>query len=131
MLVRLVRTDHGWRTLADELGFRCPPALLELGRASEHQVVHIDDDHGWDLLFPEQAREARQFLAHLATDFPAVGERSRMVPVFGQDGDLLLLAPDERVWMFTHDDWDNDGVVAESFDALLVLLAGRRRIARL
>ncbi len=130
LLPRMVRTDAAWQAFTVELGFPCPEALVELGRAAENHLIHIDDSHGWDLLSPKEAHETRQFLEKLAGRYPELARRCRMAPVFGQDGDLLLLAPDGRVWMFTHDDWEHDEVVTESFDQLIVALTERKRLAR-
>jgi hypothetical protein len=44
-----------------------------------------------------------------------------MLPVFGQDSDLLLLAADGRVHAFAHDDPDTDEVVASSLAELVVM----------
>lgn len=126
----MVRTDAAWQAIMVEQGIPCPEALVDLGRAAENQLIHIDDDHGWDLLQPHEARETQRYLERLAGEFPDLAPRSRMVPVFGEDGDLLLLAPDGRVWMFTHDAWESDEVVAESFDQLIAAFIERKRLTR-
>src|SRR4051812_7161623 len=96
-----------WASYCRELDTPCPPALLELARAMQDVYVHIHDEHGWDLLTPDDARERRSFLARLANKFPDLTPRAGMLPVFGQSGNLMLLAKDGRVHRFTKDDWQH------------------------
>jgi hypothetical protein len=119
LLPLMRRWGSAWATYARDVGVACPPALIELADAMEDVYIHIDDQHGWDLLTPDTARQERETLVGLATAWPDLADRSRMLPVFGQDGDLLLLADDGRIHAFTHDDWEKDGVVAACFDDLI------------
>lgn len=114
-----------WQAYLRELGVACPPSLLEVAAAMANMYVHIRDEHGWDFLTPDDSRERRSFLGRLASKYPELALRSTMIPIFGQDGDLMLLAPDQSIHRFTRDDWERDrGVVATDFDALLLVLAG-------
>lgn len=114
-----------WREYAGELGLACPVALQELGDAMSDVYIHVHDEHGWDLLTPKDSRENRRFLGELALEFPELAARAEMMPVFGQDGDLYLLAKDERVYAFTHDGWEDDGVAASTLEELLDILTRR------
>jgi hypothetical protein len=147
-LARMQRWGGTWRAYAGELGIPCPPGLVELADAMAAVRVYVGADHGWDLLTPDESREARESVAAardwwkaheglfagridpMAGAYPSIEARARMAPVFGQDGDLLLLAADGRVHAFTHDGWEHDGVVAESFDELLRGLAKEVRARR-
>lgn len=115
----------GWTSYCRELAIPCPPALLELAAAMKDVYIHIHDEHGWDLLTPDDARERRSFLARLANKHPELTARAAMLPVFGQSGNLMLLAKDGKVHRFTRDDWQHDRVVLRDFDAMLrVLVTG-------
>ncbi len=116
-----------WLAYCAEVGVTCPPSLLELATAMRDVYVHIHDEHGWDLLTPHDARERRSFLARLATKHPELRERAAMLPIFGQDGDLLLIARDQAIHRFTRDDWSNDRPFAGDFDVLLHFLASGAR----
>ncbi|MBS2026542.1 MAG: hypothetical protein JST54_01450 [Deltaproteobacteria bacterium] len=120
-LLGLMNPDGaGWRKLASECGVPCPPALVELGDAMGDVFVHVStQEHDWDLLTPDGAREERRSLASLVAQFPELRARAKMLPLFGQDGDLLLLAADGTMWNFTHDDLADDRMVAPSLEALL------------
>ncbi len=118
-----------WLAYCAELGIGCPPSLLELATAMRDVYVHIHDEHGWDLLTPADARERRSFLGRLAAAQPALRERAAMLPIFGQDGDLLLIAADGAIHRFTRDDWASDRPFAGDFDALLHYLASGAREA--
>ena len=111
-----------WAAYCKELGFPCPPPLLELASAMKDVYVHCHDEHGWDLLMPDDARERRSFLARLADKHPELSVRAAMLPVFGQSGNLMLLARDGRVYRYTAADWQHDHVVLRDFDALLKFL---------
>lgn len=108
-----------WSAYCKELGVACPPALLELARAMVDVYPHFHDEHGWDLLTPDDARERRSFLARLSNKHPELAPRAAMLPVFGQSGNLMLLAHDGTVHRFTAADWQHDHVVLRDFDALL------------
>ena len=128
-MIKTTRTDllgmmspdgAGWRKVTAELGIPCPPALVELGDAMGDVFVHVHtEDHDWDLLSPDEARQEREFMATLVAQSPELRARAKMLPIFGQDGDLLLLAADGTVWNYTHDDVVDDRMVAPSLDALL------------
>jgi hypothetical protein len=108
------------RALAASLGIVAPAALVELADAMREVFIHVSSrSRGRDLVTPSEARQVLDFLLRLAERFPELLARSRMLPVFGQDGDYELLGQDGRIHGFTHDDWERDGVVAPSFDALL------------
>jgi len=111
-----------WVTLCKELGFPCPAPLLELASAMQDVYVHCHDEHGWDLLTPDDARERRHFLARLADVYPALAPRAEMLPVFGQSGNLMLLDREGKAHRFTAGDWQHDTVVLRDFDALLRFL---------
>jgi hypothetical protein len=147
LLEIMQRWGDAWQAHARALGVPCPPALVELADAMADVYVSIRADHGWDLLTPDASHEARTGLVDLAAwvatlgkepekygrllrGLPGLEARARMAPVLGQDGDLLLLAADGRVHAFTHDAWEDDGVAAPSFDALLLLLAEQARARR-
>ena len=108
-----------WGEYARELGVPCPPALVELRDAMTELYISVQAEHGWVLLTPDDSRIERRSLGELALEFPELVERSEMMPVFGQDGDLYLLAGDGRVHAFTHDYWENDKESFASFDELL------------
>jgi hypothetical protein len=111
-----------WRALCAELGIGCPGELAALGEAMADVYVCIDvADHGYEMLTPEQAREERAFLATCVAHSPSLATRAGMLPVFGQDGDLLLLASDGRVHALAHDDPDTDEVVAASLAKLVAI----------
>jgi len=106
-----------WRTYLESLGIEGPASLFELGDA---MADHYIDVRGWVLQSPEQAREARAMLGRLAAQFPPTWPYDAMVPVFSQDGDLLLLSSDGRVLEWLHDAFEDDPkVVAATLDALL------------
>ena len=111
-----------WTAYCKELGFPCPAPLLELASAMKDVYVHCHDEHGWDLLTPDDARERRSFLARLADKHPELAPRAALLPVFGQSGNLMLLARDGKVHRFTAADWQHDTMVLRDFDALLRFL---------
>ena len=109
-----------WRACAASAGVPCPQALFELGEAMADHLISIHvDDHGWELLTPDDAMARARSLRSLAAQFPALAARTEMLPIFGEDGDLLLLATDGVIHRFTHDGWETDGVVARSLEELL------------
>jgi hypothetical protein len=109
-----------WASLAAELGIPCPAELVELGGAMEETYVCFD---GWEMLTPARARETRAFLETFAEQFPVVAARAAMLPIFVRDGDLVLLAASGEVWPFMHEDFENDTVLAPTFEAALAALA--------
>lgn len=124
-LPSMQRWGAAYAAYFDEVGIAPPTALIDLADAMADVYVHLTGADGWVLVLPEESRDSRRFLQKFALQFPDLAERGEMVPVFGKDGDLLLLARDGRIHGFTHDGWENDGVVAESFDALLEAFIAR------
>jgi hypothetical protein len=111
-----------WRELCAELGVACPDELVALGDAMAEVYVYVDvDGHAYAMLTPEQARDERAFLATCVTHSPSLTTRTCMVPVFGEDSDLLLLAQDGRVHALAHDDPSTDEVVAASLAELVAI----------
>ncbi len=107
-----------WVSLAQEIGLACPPELILLGDAMAHQFIYIRVlDHDYALLSPEEARRERAALAVRGANY-GVADRSAMLPIFGQDGDLLLLATD-GIHAMAHDEMDVDDIVARSLAELL------------
>ncbi len=83
-----------------------------------HQFIYIRVlDHDYALLSPEEARRERAALAVRGANY-GVADRSAMLPIFGQDGDLLLLATD-GIHAMAHDEMDVDDIVARSLAELL------------
>lgn len=82
-------------------------------------VYVLWDNHSYSLLTPEAALEERAFLRELAEIDHGLAELAEMLPVFGEDGDLLLLASDGQIYGFMHDEGEQRAAVATSFDALL------------
>ena len=110
----------GWRKLAAECGVPCPPALVEIGDAMGDVFVHVHTpEHDWDLLTPDQSRDDRKHLASLVAIEPHLRALAKMLPIFGQDGDLLLLAADGTMWRYIHDYADDNQMIAPSLEALL------------
>src|SRR5262245_29378599 len=89
LISRMRRRGRDWEQYGQEVGVPLPPTLIELADAMEGICVHIDDQHGWALLTPEDSRGERRLLGELAVEFPELKSRAEMVPVFGQDGDLF------------------------------------------
>jgi hypothetical protein len=112
-----------WRALANEVGIPCPDALVVLGDAMAERLLYFafgsPRRHQYEMLTPEDARDRRALLARLAHDFGELTPYTQMLPVFGQDGDLLLLDPSGAVHVWFHDDWSGSGRVASSLDDLL------------
>jgi hypothetical protein len=111
-----------WAACCEELGFPCPAPLLELASAMKDVYIHCHDEHGWDLLTPDDAHERRSFLARLADKHPELAPRAAMLPVFGQSGNLMLLDKGGQAHRFTVGDWQHDTLVLRDFDALLRFL---------
>jgi hypothetical protein len=109
-----------WRALCAEVGLTCPALLVELGDAMADVLPYIEvAGASYALLTPAESRDERAYLAQVAARLPAVASRAAMLPLFGEDGDLLLLDADGRVHAFEHHDEEPDRIVAASLDELL------------
>jgi len=118
-LPAMQRWGAAFAAYLDEVDIPAPAALIELADAMHDVYVHLGGAGGWVLVLPEESRATRLFLQGFAVRYPELAARGEMVPVFSPDGDLLLLAREGKIYGCTHDGWESDGVVAESFDALL------------
>ena len=108
-----------WRVLCAERGIACPDELAALGDAMADLFPYFKiARHSYAMLTPTEARDEIAFLADMATSFPVLEPYTAMLPVFGQDGDLLLLARDGRVYALAHDDWEGASVAASSLSEL-------------
>ncbi len=116
----LAAWGEGWRVLCAELGMPCPPALVLLGDAMADRHLYLSfAGHAYSMLTPDEARETRTFLLGLARRYPEFARHAAMLPVFGQDGDLLVLAPEGAVYAFVHDDDQDHAPVAASLEDVL------------
>lgn len=115
-----VRDGAAWRALAAELGIPCPPSLERLGDAMEEQLIYFRfRSHQYAMLTPISARAARENLLELAASFSNLLPFCAMLPLFGEDGDLLLLDAEGRIWALPHDDRPPVEPAVSSLDGLL------------
>lgn len=106
-----------YQALASSLSIPCPPELVVLGDALVEMSIWVGP---WELGDPTAARADRAHLVALTANAPCLAPRSAMLPLFGRDGDLLLLDGVGAVWCFSHDTFAYDhGMVAPSLDVLL------------
>jgi hypothetical protein len=109
-----------WRALCDAIGIACPPALVRLGDAMhEHFVYFSFEKHSYQMLTPAEAADERALLAKFAGEVAALVPYTAMLPVFGEDGDLLLLDQGGAVHALAHDDWEHGVRVATDLEDLL------------
>jgi hypothetical protein len=127
LLEEMVAWGESWRLLCSERGLPCPAALVELGDAMANVWLHLrveaderrrihSEPHSYAMLTPAAARDQLDFLLEWSESSVACVE---LLPVFGQDGDLLLLARDGRVHAWGHDEPRSTEIVADSLEALL------------
>jgi hypothetical protein len=123
LLPLMERWGDAWRALCTEVEIACPDELVILGNAMIDAFVYLQvDRHHYAMLTPADAREARALLLEGSqTHSPEFAGRASMLPVFGEDGDYLLLAKDGRIHVAIHDDPADDRVVAGSLAELVVL----------
>ena len=108
-----------WGPITAELGIPCPEALVLLGRAMADRVIYFAfEGHSYRMLTPEEAREELAFMATFP-DEPLLQVARAMLPVFGEDGDLLLLDRDGAIHAYQHDDWHELPRVADNLEDLL------------
>ena len=108
-----------WTSITAELGIPCPDALVLLGRAMADHVIYFSfERHSYAMLTPEEAKVELAFMATFP-DEPLLLRARTMLPVFGEDGDLLLLDRDGAIHAYQHDDWHEMPLVAESLEDLL------------
>ena len=115
-----VPTPYGeaWRALTKELGLPCPEALVQLGDAMAHQFVYFRfRGHQYAMLTPKQAGRKREYLIELAE--PELEPFTRMIPVFSEDGDHLMLDAKGAFWALPHDDSPPEKPAVKSLDVLL------------
>jgi hypothetical protein len=114
------RYGEAWRALAAEAGVPCPEALVELGDAMAEQFIYFRfRGHQYAMLTPTGAREERRFLSELATSYREVVPFTAMLPLFGEDGDHLLLDANGALWALPHDDAPPPAPAVSSLEALL------------
>lgn len=128
-VVRLFRPDllpqmapwgPSWRALCEELALPCPELVVALGDAMADVFLYFAiDGHTYAMLTPEEARHEHAFLNTMAASYPYLLAPAAMLPVFGEDGDLLLIAADGRVHALGHEEWNRCEVVAGSLTELL------------
>nr|WP_242589567.1 NAD(P)-binding domain-containing protein [Corallococcus macrosporus] len=105
-----------WRRQFAEWRLPCPEGLAELADGAGEVLIDIG---GWGMFEPQDDMDLREGLrqdvsrAHLAD----------MAPLFGRDGDLLLLDQEGRVHLWLHEEGDETRVVARDFRALLAIFA--------
>ena len=83
--------QRDWPRIARDLGCVCPPELIALEDAQRSRRIVAGD---WELLDPDTAWSEHEGLVHLAEHAPCLAGHRGMLPLFGSDGDLLLLAGD-------------------------------------
>jgi hypothetical protein len=109
-----------WRALCDEIDVSAPAELLALAHAMHEVFVYFElEKHAYAMITPDEAREQRRFIASVAHLDPRIEPFTRMLPVFGQDGDYLLLDEKGRVHRWVHDDDPAPLPVCESLPELL------------
>ncbi|HEY0134457.1 MAG TPA: hypothetical protein VGB85_10265 [Nannocystis sp.] len=109
-----------YQTLTSSLGLPCPPELVLLGDALADGRVFGDR---WELNTPEGAVYTRKELQEWAIDSPCLRPRAQMLPLFGSDGDHLLLDRDGSIWPWSHEiPTDDEGCVARSLDEALGMM---------
>jgi hypothetical protein len=114
------RWGAAWRALCDEAGVPCPDALVLLGDAMHAHTIYFSfEGHSYRMLSPEEAHDERVFLAQMAIEFPILTPWKDLLPVFGEDGDLLLLDREGAVHALPHDDWESGARVAHGLEDLL------------
>lgn len=118
LVALMQRWGAAWRVLAEEALITCPEDLVVLGDAMESQFIYFEFlEHAYAMLTPENARRERRFLAESARQYGTL-DRSTMLPIFGQDAALLLLAAD-GIHAMEHDAMEDDEIVATSISDLL------------
>ncbi|NMO16618.1 hypothetical protein HPC49_21630 [Pyxidicoccus fallax] len=84
-------------------------------------------DPGWlETMRPAGAEWRAYFEKRGSAQRPEDAPYADMISVFGNDGDLVLIARDGRVFGWRHDATVELAPLAASFDALLDVLDGRR-----
>lgn len=113
-----------WLEIARELCGACPPELLALAEAQRGQRIVVGP---WEFLDADAAWSEHEELVRFAREAPCLAAHARMLPVFGADGDLLLLAEDGvRICSFSSGLPSGDhGTVAPDLRSLLELFATR------
>jgi hypothetical protein len=115
---------QAWKAQLSEWRIPCPEGLVALADAAAECLLELG---GWQFYAPEGAGENRGFLQRHA----ALMAHAQMAPLFGRDGDLLLLAGDGRIHLWRHEAWEDSRVVAGSFRELLAAIAAFIDPARL
>ncbi|MFO0554271.1 MAG: hypothetical protein U0271_38175 [Polyangiaceae bacterium] len=110
-----------WRELAAEVGVPCPDALVLLGDAMAERYVYFRfRRHQFAMFYPEDARSEREHLSNMATKWTELAPFAAMLPIFGEDGDSLLLDNHGQVWFLLHDDSPPQEPVAPNLDSVLL-----------
>ncbi|HEY0133970.1 MAG TPA: hypothetical protein VGB85_07815 [Nannocystis sp.] len=111
------RLGAEYQALTSSLGMPCPPELVLLG----DELADVSVFCGlWELAGPEGAVATREEFQERAVQSPCLRPRADMLPLFGYDGDWLLLDRHGAIWLWSHEiPTDDVGCVARSLDELL------------
>ncbi|NOK34973.1 NAD(P)-binding domain-containing protein [Corallococcus exercitus] len=108
-----------WRRQYAEWRLPCPDGLAELADGAGEVLIDIG---GWGLYEPQADTDLREGLRR---DVSTAHLTEMVAPLFGRDGDLLLLDAEGRVHLWLHEEGDETRVVARDFRALLAIFAAR------
>lgn len=111
-----------WRAAAQRLGWECPPELLELSRTP--YLLYVG---GWEFC-PAPRGDYQDPILALFARTSCRAPLVRMLPVFGKDGDRLMLASDGAIRRWSGDVFAlayDHGLVASSFAELLEAMIAR------
>ena len=124
LLPQMEAWGPAWRELCAELGVPCPDLLVALGDAMADVCCYFEiDGESYAMLTPREARDARADLTKWATTtIPALAVPAAMLPVFGEDG-TLLIAADGRIYRQGFEESDRCDLVADNLGELLDLAA--------
>lgn len=113
-----------WRALCAELGVPCPDGVVRIGDAMAHLwpflTIEIEGRViSYEPLTPGAARSHRAYLESIVSRHPTLAPRAAMLPLFGLDGDVLLLDAAGLVHTFWFYEEERTAVVADSLADLL------------